>query len=148
MNMNALIPREIDGAVISQRMDDGYVNATAMCKAAGKRWNNYWQNDTSQSFAGELAIVTGIPVTEVIQSVRGGLPEFQGTWVHPQMAIHLAQWLSPRFAVQVSQWVYDWMTQGRPAERASLGPSCRIISGATSRITTTCHTGISRSCLR
>ena len=34
----------------------------------------------------------------------------QGTWVHPHVAINLAQWLSPRFAVRVSQWVYDWMT--------------------------------------
>ena len=36
----------------------------------------------------------------------------QGTWVHPQVAIHLAQWLSPQFAVKVTQWVFDWMNGG------------------------------------
>ncbi len=32
-----LIAHEIDGSMIPQRSKDGYVNATAMCKAAGKR---------------------------------------------------------------------------------------------------------------
>lgn len=36
----------------------------------------------------------------------------QGTWVHPQVAIHLAQWLSADFAVRVSRWVFDWMSGG------------------------------------
>jgi hypothetical protein len=41
----------------------------------------------------------------------------QGTWVHPQVAIHLAQWCSAEFAVKVSQWVYDWMSgKGAPAK--------------------------------
>ena len=34
----------------------------------------------------------------------------QGTWVHPQVAINLAQWLSPKFAVLVSKWVFEWMS--------------------------------------
>jgi hypothetical protein len=42
--------------------------------------------------------------------MKGGDIRFQGTWVHPQVAINLAQWLSAKFAVQVSQWVYDWMS--------------------------------------
>jgi hypothetical protein len=41
------------------------------------------------------------------------VPEIQGTWVHPQVAIHLAQWLSPKFAVRVSKWVYDWVSAGK-----------------------------------
>jgi len=42
----------------------------------------------------------------------GGNPRLQGTWVHPQVAINLAQYLSPKFAVLVSQWVMDWMSGG------------------------------------
>lgn len=30
----------------------------------------------------------------LVQSIVGGIPELQGTWVHPQIAIHLAQWLN------------------------------------------------------
>lgn len=47
------------------------------------------------------------------------MPELQGTWVHPQVAIHLASWLSPDFAVAVTQWVFDWMSgKSRPGPSA------------------------------
>jgi len=52
----------------------------------------------------------GIPISELIQSFKGGRAENQGTWVHPDIAINLAQWLSPKFAVQVSRWVREWMS--------------------------------------
>lgn len=105
-----LIPHRVDGELIEQRRIDGYINATAMCRAAGKLFGHYYENKTTRAFLGELAGVIGIPISELVQSVRGGGPAIQGTWVHPKVAIHLAQWLSPRFAVQVTEWVYDWMT--------------------------------------
>jgi hypothetical protein len=80
-----------------------------MCKAAGKRFNNYSQLSSTNAYLVELSSVTGIPVTGLVQQIRGGVPELQGTWVHPYVAVHLAQWLSPKFAVQVSKWVYDWV---------------------------------------
>ena len=103
-----IISHEIEESPINQRAIDGYINATEMCKAAGKRFNDYSRLSTTSAYLVELSPVTGIPVTELIQQIQGGIPEFQGTWVHPQVAIHLAQWLSPKFAVQVSQWVLDW----------------------------------------
>jgi hypothetical protein len=109
----------IEGEVVRQRARDGYINATAMCKAAGKLWGNYHQNEGSQAFLMELEADIGIPISELVQSVRGGFPDLQGTWVHPYVAVHLAQWLSPRFAVRVSQWVHEWMTQG-PRGKAEL----------------------------
>ena len=39
-----------------------------------------------------------------------GENEIRGTWVHPQVAIHLAQYLSPEFSVKVTEWVFDWMS--------------------------------------
>ena len=108
--MQALIPRMIEGDV-RQRVRDGYINATAMCKAAGKRFYDYHRLDTTTEFLRELEAEAGIPASEQIQTLKGGFPDLQGTWVHPQVAIHLAQWVSPRFAVRVSQWVYDWITE-------------------------------------
>ena len=37
----ALIAREVDGEVIHLRTKDGYINATAMCKSAGKLLADY-----------------------------------------------------------------------------------------------------------
>ncbi len=105
-----IIQHEVQNRLIQQRAADGYINATAMCQATGKRLNNYLRSDTTKAFLEALETDTRISATELIQILRGGQPELQGTWVHPQVAIHLAQWLSPAFAVQVSRWVFEWFS--------------------------------------
>ena len=67
----------------------------------------------TKEFLVELRSETGISVSELVQVLKGGQPHLQGSWVHPQVAIHLAQWVSAKFAVQVSKWVYDWMSGKR-----------------------------------
>lgn len=114
-----LIPHKAQGSIIYQRPADGYINATAMCQASGKRWNDYHSTGPTAAFLKALASETGITVSDLAQSHRGGDPRLQGTWVHPQVAIHLAQWCSAEFAVKVSQWVYDWMSgKGAPQKTA------------------------------
>jgi hypothetical protein len=126
----SLVSRTYNDVVILQR-GDGYWNATAMCQANGKRWNNYWQNDSTQEFLRELSSVAGIPVTGLVQVRQGGEPTSQGTWVHQQVAIHLAQWCSPKFAVRVTLWVEELLTNGRvelAPERQTLRPySTRVM---------------------
>ncbi|WP_339774251.1 KilA-N domain-containing protein [uncultured Thalassospira sp.] len=111
-----LIPHAINDSVINQRASDGYVHATAMCRAVGKQFNDYRRSSTATEYLDELASETGIPASQLIVSKKGNSAAFrQGTWVHPKVAIHLAQWLSPRFAVQVTNWVYDWVAGQQPA---------------------------------
>lgn len=106
---------------IEQRPDDGYMDATAMCQANGKKWSHYWANSSTQEFVLALAESTGIPADSLVQaqSGRGG-----GTYVHPKLAMHLAQWCSPKFAVLVSGWVFELLTTGkaRLAPTINLGP--------------------------
>ncbi|NHC63072.1 KilA-N domain-containing protein [Paenalcaligenes suwonensis] len=104
-----LIDRQTNSGIVQQRASDGYINATAMCKASGKSFGHYHENSTTKAFLHALESDIGIPISKLIQVLRGG-DITQGTWVHPQVAIHLAQWLSPQFAVQVSKWVLDWMS--------------------------------------
>ena len=112
-----LIPHKVAESIVDQRASDGYINATAMCKAAGKQFNEYTSRTSTKEFLDELSPETGIPVSGLIQVLKGGTPELQGSWVHPQVAIHLAQWVSAKFAVQVSKWVFDWISgKGQPAK--------------------------------
>lgn len=111
-----LIQHDYAGEVIQQRASDGYVNATAMCKAAGREWKRYRELESTGRYLKALSSRSGKTTSELIQTLTGGNPQLQGTWVHPHVALHLAQWASEEFAVQVSEWVYEWMSGlGSPA---------------------------------
>lgn len=111
--MNELILRPlktVSGDVpIGQRAHDQYVNATQLCEAAEKQFHDWRRLKQTEDYLNAMISVTGIPVSELIQSVRGGNPEMQGTWVHPRVAMRLAQWLAPEFAVQVDGWLIEGM---------------------------------------
>ena len=79
---------------------DGMINATALCKAAGKRLDHYKESPQTKAYIEELSSITGIRVLDLIKSDIGG--NYTGTWVHRKVGYHLAQWISPKFAVQVS----------------------------------------------
>ena len=105
----AFIDRQIDNNIIQQRLLNGYVNGTAICKSANKLIGHYLANKTTQDFLKELSSVIGIPITDLVQVIQGGEPSLQGTWVHPYVATNLAQWASAKIAVRVSIWVTEWM---------------------------------------
>jgi hypothetical protein len=103
-----LIPHQLGPALIHQRVIDGYVNATAMCSAVGKQYGDYARLKGTEEFLAELSTATGIPVDRLVFTTTTGPNERRGTWVHPDVAIHIGQWCSPKFAVAVSRWVRDW----------------------------------------
>lgn len=106
----SIIPRSWNGALIPQRPGDAYINATAMCKATGKKLDRYLKAKHVREFLGELRADAPNGATDLVQIRKGGEPGLQGTWVHPEVAIHLAQWCSAKFAVQVSRWVLEILT--------------------------------------
>jgi hypothetical protein len=121
----ALIHRTANDVVIDQRHSDGYFNATAMCKAAKKAFNDYKDKDTTKAFLAALSAKTGFPVFEGKQTlveVRKGSPaNGGGTWVHPKVALNLAQWASPEFAILVTDWIEDyWHIKNAPPAAANL----------------------------
>jgi hypothetical protein len=62
--------RAWNGTPISRRTTDGYVNATAMCKANGKKWNDYYrQEQTAYSIYSHLKPSTGFPVSDPITTI-------------------------------------------------------------------------------
>ena len=132
ININKYINIEpIQGVRVRMRQDDGYINASELCKAAGKKFNDWSRLDTTKEYLEVLSVETGIPVSGIPETgipVSGipetgipvsGIPETglieikkggnnkkeQGTWVHPDVAINIANWCSPLFAVKVSNIV-------------------------------------------
>ena len=163
----------LNDIVIIARPEDNFVNATELCRAGNKQFNDWYRLDKTKELIKELEryeipetrirvsanyenydlndinlenidtetninIINsnsinvqksdaGIPVlensqksktrirvlensndyiTKFIQSNKGGQDiNNRATWIHPDLAIQLAQWISPKFALQVSKWI-------------------------------------------
>jgi hypothetical protein len=89
--------------------EDGFVDATKLCKAGKKRFNDWCRRNTIKELIMALSETTGIPAVKLIETYEGCNG---GSWIHPDLAIHLAQWISPSFAIQVSQWIRELLTKG------------------------------------
>ena len=109
--MSNLIVREWNGRTIRQR-EDGYMSATDMAQANGKKVNHWLSLKSTNEFLESFSSVTAIPVTELVQVFQGGLPEEQGTWIHPDIAPDFGTWCSVPFRVQVNRWIKELMTTG------------------------------------
>ena len=110
--MSFIDSRSYNGTSIARRTTDGYVNATAMCKANDKQWNDYFRTDRATQYLEALSVETGIPVSNLCLTTRGGA--HQGTWAHPQVAVDLARWISAPFAVWMDGWFLGSI--GKPAD--------------------------------
>jgi KilA-N domain len=94
---------------------DGYVNVTKICQAAGKRLQHYKDRAENKHFLDRFVALTRIRANAIFEVIQGGnlANVEQGTFAHPDIAIHIAQWCSADFSIQVSRWVRQLMTTGR-----------------------------------
>jgi hypothetical protein len=106
-----------DSVIGGRTVPKGYCNATLMLGAASaetgkrKQWSNYIKSQSTQDYLQELSLqencsIVGDPTVHgcasaqpqalhpLIIVIKGGDPYSQGSWVHPQVAIHLLEWLS------------------------------------------------------
>ncbi|QNI68319.1 KilA-N domain-containing protein [Synechococcus sp. BMK-MC-1] len=111
MDHPALVSRSWNGTPISRRTTDGYVNATAMCKANGKQWSKYRESDRCQTYLDALAETSEIRMFDLSESRQG---QGGGTWVHPQVAVDLARWISAPFAVWMDGWFLESIQHPQP----------------------------------
>lgn len=110
------VTRIVEGSAVDQRQKDGYVNATQLCKVhrdkTGERKDpsEWLSNKSANSAIAKLSAVTGIPVTELVEVKKGG--KYQGTWIHPRLAVRFAMWLNDDFSLLVEDWVHEWLSSG------------------------------------
>jgi hypothetical protein len=98
---------ENDQDIVTEiRMKDGFINATKLCKSAGKLWADYYRLKKTQAFLNEICKNIGNNIDDIIESEVGGV-HHNGTWVHPQVATNLALWCSIKFGAKVSLWIEE-----------------------------------------
>lgn len=107
---------EYNGNVVRCREVGGvwFLSATDMCKAAGKRWAAYYANQQTQEFIAKLAEDFQGQNSDLVISQRGG--DRTGTWVHEDLAYHLAMWCSPEFQLWCIRQIKA-LTKGKPVHR-------------------------------
>jgi hypothetical protein len=86
------------------------VNATQMCRAAGKRWILYYENIGTKKYLESIEAKVGIPTFDLVQSKPG---HNGGTMVHLLIALDLASWLSEDVRLQFNMWNAELMLTGR-----------------------------------
>ena len=101
-----------DNYTIEYRDEDGYINVSNLCKAGGKQFPGWNRLEKTKAFLKVLSSSMQIHIDDLIKYKSGSNSE-RSTWVHPQVAINIAQWISPEFDVKVSGWVYEIMVTGK-----------------------------------
>ena len=96
---------DIEGMNVICRVSDGYINATQLCKAGDRKYSTWKRSKVADIFINILSTSLNISKDELIKSSRVGLNETRCTWVHPRVALNIAQWISPKFDVLVGNWI-------------------------------------------
>ena len=90
-----------DSSIIIPMREDGYINATLLCKAGRKKFNDWNRLKNTNELITALESETGFPVSQLIE----------GCWIHPDLVIQMAHWISPKFFIQVSRWTREFTMQ-------------------------------------
>ncbi|MBD0362294.1 MAG: KilA-N domain-containing protein [Coleofasciculus sp. C3-bin4] len=128
--------RFVNGINVDQRVDSGFINGTAMCVAHNKDFTQWFRTKDTFELFSALAESLGVTIIfnpvdlqnldysrlsasryagifpGLVFSKRGSPATEGGIWLHPDLALQLAQWCSKPFAIQVSRWIREWLTTG------------------------------------
>ncbi len=108
---------ELNDVIIHSRAD-GMINATQLCKAGGKEMKHWLALGSTKDFLRFLSKDLNVGVDKLMEINRGG--DHSGSWVHPRIAIYIAQWMSPSFCVALTRWINDeWACVKNNRERLS-----------------------------
>ncbi len=122
--------RAVNGVRVEQRTDNGFINGTAMCTAHSKDISDWLKTEDTWDLVIALADDIGLfpksrksgnsnytrvsgAFPDLVRAKRGSPENGGGTWLHPDLAMQLAQWCNKRFAIQVSRWIREWLTAGQ-----------------------------------
>lgn len=106
------IIKQWNGKTIRFRDSDQFGCLTDMAKATGKKVAHWLENKTTNEYLESLSSVIGIPITNLLHSVQGGIPDEQGTWAERKVCLRFAQWCDPNLAVQVDLWTEELLLTG------------------------------------
>ena len=103
---------QFDDYVLHARKEDGYINAGKLCAMCDKKFYNWFDNRHAQEFLKELELLFKESGIDKPLYTIGRKENRRGTFVHPLVAINIAQWASTKFEVRVVSWIYELFLTG------------------------------------
>jgi hypothetical protein len=101
---NKLYKYDIGDTIYIESNKECYINIENLCKTNQKSLNEWHKLDETKIFLTALSKDVNIPTHSLITS-----DQTQITWVHPYIAINIAQWISPETGVKISSWIHEIM---------------------------------------
>ena len=102
-----------DTEFIIPMRSDGYIHATKLCQSANKQLYKWKNSPDTEELLNYFQKTSGLPMNKIIEVRRGNTKNYeQGTWIHPDLGVQLAQWCSPIFSIQVSRWIRELTLTG------------------------------------
>lgn len=110
--------------------DTTMVNATQMAKPfpEHKRPLFWLNNQQTNELLSELSEVRNLTSADLVQVIKGGDPQKQGTWMYEDVALEFARWLSPLFAIWCNDRIKELLRTGTTATNR-YGISRNILPG-------------------
>lgn len=90
-----------------------------MCHANNKSWGHYKERKSTKAYWTALSNDIGIPISSLIIEIDG-YGSSQGTWVHPEIAIDLAQWVSVEFRLWANRTLMKVMLDQESVQHQSM----------------------------
>ena len=92
--------------IINSRTKDNYINAKQLCKAGNTKFKLWISLDTTNELIKELS-------NQLFKNtINYSLIDINNkeAWIHPTLAIHLAQWISSDLALKLNDWIINFFT--------------------------------------
>lgn len=117
---------KLNNIIIESRASDNFINATQLCKAGGKKVNDFLRLEDTKEYikvleealkedkrsAGNPADHNSMNKEKIVEIIRTGPNNLRGTWFHQELTIKLASWISKIFEVKVYRWVRELLITG------------------------------------
>lgn len=96
---------------------NGYVNATRMCKAAGKKYTDWKKEANSMEYAELLCKMLDRSPEDLVIRVKTIEHDIKGVYVHPQLILNIAVWCSFECQCNLPYIVWDYNAKLATADK-------------------------------
>ena len=91
----------LNDVVITSQIDNNYINATLLCQAGAKKFEEWYSLKSTNDIIREFEKNNTASIINKDQYI----------WIHPDLASQLSNWISPMFYYQITKWIRSLLSK-------------------------------------